>query len=495
MRRDRRGRLRGPEARRLRALRASGHRVARLGNDGDAVYAAWHHPPAVASAGSADQDGGGGDDDFYQYTLTTHVLVLGIDSKNDRKNAKYVREWLSAENRMDFEDLDRYLEISAGVNAYAWPKHLKDAEYAVRDLEKALEADGRGKTLGDLYYAGALAEARANGGALPAGWDGALTHHVGCMYAHMYQWQYAWDKKWENTIVLESDAPWSISVPAFSFQDIVNHQPFDYDVIFLTHGDAVTGDYLYSFDSHGPEYDSRIHMYRWNQIEGAAGLQGYIINRRFKKKLEDYVVQTGGMDMVDAWLMVKVCGSKVKNAEGEDVYALNCYHATPTEPPMRDVILRDADVRAPDESWGYVRLGKYDGNSYPEEFEYDFREPGKGKATIVDAQDNLAVEHEQQEEAERAEALEKELEAEEMKKLKRKAKRAERRAREDEEADIGEDEEPGARPRDDSGDDSGDDSARVPPEPPRRSWSPRATSSSRPRRSRGRTRSSGRTRR
>ena len=167
-------------------------------------------------------------------------------------------------------------------------------------------------------------------------------------------------------MVLESDAPWSISIPAFSLQDIITHQPSDYDIMFLTHGGARTGNYMYSFDSHGPEYDSRLHVYRWNQMQGAAGLQGYVMQRRMKDKIEKYIVKTGGMDMVDAWLMIRVCSS-VQPDTG--TYPLNCYHVSPDPPRDREVVLRDPDVVHGEE--GYVRVPRFELNSYPEEWSYD----------------------------------------------------------------------------------------------------------------------------
>jgi hypothetical protein len=123
---------------------------------------------------------------------------------------------------------------------------------------------------------------------------------------------------------------------------------------------------MYSFDSHGPEYDSRLHVYRWNQMQGAAGLQGYVMQRRMKDKIEKFILKTGGMDMVDAWLMIRVC-SNVNADTG--TYALNCYHVSPDPPQDREVVLRDPDVVNDDE--GYVRVPRFELNSYPEEWSYD----------------------------------------------------------------------------------------------------------------------------
>ena len=304
----------------------------------------------------------------YQPRLATHAHVfgIGIDSENDNKNTEYMKEWLGKENCMSPEQVNEWLTISPGVNAYNWPEKFEDAEYSVRDLEKALAVQTEGTLgLGNLYYAGAVAEARENGNTLPEGWS-HIAHHVGCMYGHLYQWQRMWDEEWHDAVVLESDAPWSISIPAFSFVDIIRHQPSDYDIMFLTHGGLYTGDYMYSFDSHGPEYDSRLHVYRWNQMQSAAGLQGYVMQRRMKDKIEKFIVKSGGMDMVDAWLMIRVC-SNVQTDTG--TYALNCYHVSPDPPRDSEVVVRDPDAASGEE--GYVRVPRFELNSYPGEWPYD----------------------------------------------------------------------------------------------------------------------------
>ena len=119
---------------------------------------------------------------------------------------------------MSPEQVNAWLTISPGVDAYNWPDKFEDAEYSVRDLEKTLAETTEGALgLGNLYYAGAVAEARENHNTLPEGWA-HIAHHVGCMYGHMYQWQQMWDEEWNDAVVLESDAPWSISIPAFSFR-------------------------------------------------------------------------------------------------------------------------------------------------------------------------------------------------------------------------------------------------------------------------------------
>ena len=303
----------------------------------------------------------------YQPRLATraHVFGIGIDSENDKKNTEYMKEWLGKENCMSPEQVNAWLTISPGVDAYNWPDKFEDAEYSVRDLEKTLAETTEGALgLGNLYYAGAVAEARENHNTLPEGWA-HIAHHVGCMYGHMYQWQKMWDEEWNDAVVLESDAPWSISIPAFSFQEIIRHQPSDYDMMFLCTA-ARSRASTCTLRRARPGVHSRLHVYRWNQMQGAAGLQGYVMQRRMKDKIEKYIVKTGGMDMVDAWLMIRVCSS-VQPDTG--TYPLNCYHVSPDPPRDREVVLRDPDVVNGEE--GYVRVPRFELNSYPEEWSYD----------------------------------------------------------------------------------------------------------------------------
>lgn len=311
-------------------------------------------------------------DAAFEPNLHTPVLVIGIDTEDDERYSQYVREWLAAENRLDFDTLDRYVKISPGVNAYNWPNKIEDALYGVKRIEEMLEADPvNDLNIGSLYYVSALESARnAGDGRLPEGWTG-IAHHVGCMFAHLYQWQYAWDKGWQDVIIFESDAPWNLGVPAFALQDIVDHQPSDYDVIILTHGDADSGEYAYSFDSRGPEYVSRINMYRWNAMQDAAGLQGYVVSRRFIDKLHRYVAQHG-LNMVDAWLLVHKCGGREPDTGR---FAFNCYHATPNLFRDSPVVIREPDVVEGDRS--YVRMAATDFNSYPEYVEYDVAFPDR----------------------------------------------------------------------------------------------------------------------
>ena len=114
-----------------------------------------------------------------------HVFGIGIDSENDKKNTEYMKEWLGKENCMSPEQVNAWLTISPGVDAYNWPDKFEDAEYSVRDLEKTLAETTEGALgLGNLYYAGAVAEARENHNTLPEGWA-HIAHHVGHVRPHV----------------------------------------------------------------------------------------------------------------------------------------------------------------------------------------------------------------------------------------------------------------------------------------------------------------------
>jgi hypothetical protein len=177
--------------------------------------------------------------------LTTHVLVITLDSEPDRAKFALVRAWLGGVNRTDFGGIDQYLELSPGVDPLAWPAHFEDAEYGVRGLEAMLyqneTARREGVTdIGQMGWVQAVQEARDNAKYLPAHWQ-RLAHHVGCLFAHLHQWQKAADRGWDDTIIMESDAAGNPgTVPASAFQDIVNHHPSDYDVIFTHQREVIS---------------------------------------------------------------------------------------------------------------------------------------------------------------------------------------------------------------------------------------------------------------
>ena len=96
------------------------------------------------------------------------------------------------------------VERTPGVNAYAWPRAVDVAEFAVASIEEILAAapPQRRQQLASLYYIGALGEARAPAlkGRLPAGFVG-LGHHVGCLFGHMYQWQLSKTRGNKHTVI------------------------------------------------------------------------------------------------------------------------------------------------------------------------------------------------------------------------------------------------------------------------------------------------------
>ena len=50
----------------------------------------------------------------FQPNFHTPVLVIGIDTEEDKRRSQYVREWLATESRLDSDILDRHVKISPG---------------------------------------------------------------------------------------------------------------------------------------------------------------------------------------------------------------------------------------------------------------------------------------------------------------------------------------------------------------------------------------------
>jgi hypothetical protein len=168
----------------------------------------------------------------------------------------------------------------------------------------------------------------------PSAREFPMSHHIGCLYAHMFDWQMSSDAKYKHTIVFESDAvdPSLLGVPLSSIQSIVNQAPKEFDLIFLTQR-PVGGKLAVSFkDPLGTD----VHLYHLTEQNGEAGLSSYIISDTFFKKLQRYMVEHGA-DMVDAWLSAKMCVKPAFDKHGHFVSFdeggggsyryLNCFHA------------------------------------------------------------------------------------------------------------------------------------------------------------------------
>lgn len=280
--------------------------------------------PVVTYPGEIPKTKGGKDD-----VLKTPTYIIAMEEST--KDAQRVAEMLEKLVRLHgSEAVADNVYITPGINVAAWPAQIELAEYALKNvISKRSNAEMASLPWIETYAS------RNDKGQLsnPSAREFPLSHHIGCLYAHMYDWQLSTDAKYKRTIVFESDAvdPSLLGVPLSSVQSIINEAPEDFDLIFLTKR-PVGGKLAKKFkDPLGTE----VLLYHLTEQNAEAGLSSYIISEAFTKKLKRYIVAHGA-DMVDAWLSTKLCvkpafdkhGNFVSFEGGGKYRYLNCYHAS-----------------------------------------------------------------------------------------------------------------------------------------------------------------------
>ena len=171
------------------------------------------------------------------------------------------------------------VRLTPGIDALAWPKGLEMAMYSLKTVFKNLGGSYTKpdfKLLDGMEWIQSI-NSRDPKGRLNGPWV-SLSHHVGCLYAHMYQWQLAADNKNKHTYVLESDGlnPALLAVPVESLGTIVQHAPKDYDLLIINQP-LFNGGKLFSrfSDKDGNE----VEIYEWRK-KGVAGLGAYLVSDR-----------------------------------------------------------------------------------------------------------------------------------------------------------------------------------------------------------------------
>ena len=260
--------------------------------------------------------------------LDTPVYIIAMEEST--KDAQRVAEMLEKMVRLHgSEPVRKNVHITPGMNVAAWPAKIELAEYAL----KCVIAKRSKQEIASLPWIETYASRNDKGQlANPSAREFPMSHHIGCLYAHMYDWQMAQDAGYKTTILFESDAvdPSLLGVPLSAIQSIVNEAPKDFDLIFLTKR-PVGGKMAKKFmDPLG----NKIHLYHLTEQNEEAGLSSYIISDSFFKKMQRYIIKHGA-DMVDAWLSAKMCvkpafdkhGNFVSFEGGGQYRYLNCYHA------------------------------------------------------------------------------------------------------------------------------------------------------------------------
>lgn len=232
-------------------------------------------------------------------------------SENDaRRTAELLERLVRFHGADAVRDL---VHITPGVDVTAWPKKIELAEYALKSVLSVRSE----KQIAGLPWIETYAS-RGKDGRLrdPNARRFPLSHHIGCLFAHMHDWQMSFDARYENTVIFEADAtdPSLLGMELSGVQTVVDHAPEDYDLIFLT-ARKPEGKLAKTFkDPLGNE----LKMYHLTDLNEEAGLSSYIVSSRFFKKMRRYIVDHGA-DMVDAWLSAKLCVKPAFDAKGKFV--------------------------------------------------------------------------------------------------------------------------------------------------------------------------------
>ena len=198
------------------------------------------------------------------------------------------------------------VRATPGVDISEWPRRLDVAEYAVsgilaqtehpEDMEKAFE---------NLPWLNYLTNRDPKTGKVTDPDVLLRQHHVGCLFAHLAQWQLAADSGNKHTFIFESDGflPGLLAVPVAALGDIQHQAPEDYDIVFLHHPGEIVGPKVKEFRT---ALGDEVELYEYNEPKSPSGLSGYLVSDRFVRKMQALVASRGA-DMVDAWLMDHLC--------------------------------------------------------------------------------------------------------------------------------------------------------------------------------------------
>ena len=210
------------------------------------------------------------------------------------------------------------VRLVPGVDPTQWPTRggLERAVYGLKTVFALLGGDYRAPDfhlVEDLPWINVLATREEKTGRLAKDWrdNPRLAHHVGCLFAHMAQWQLAADEGLSDAYLLESDGldPSLLSVPVGALGAVAQNAPSDYDIVIINQPLFAGGELFSRFaDKDGVA----IEMRAWRQ-EGVAGLGAYLFSDRFVAKIFAHVARHGA-DMVDAWLIDKMCAVNAVDA-------------------------------------------------------------------------------------------------------------------------------------------------------------------------------------
>ena len=244
--------------------------------------------------------------------LRTPVYIIAMEQST--KDAQRVAEMLERLIKYHGSRAVReHVHITPGINVAGWPDKIELVEYALKSVLAVRSVGEIGalpwlETYANRDKKGRVGDPRAS--SFP------LSHHIGCLYAHLHDWQLSFDAHYETTVILESDAidPSLLGVELSSIQAVVDNAPADFDLIFLTNREK-GGKLAKKFKD---QLGNTLRMYHLTEPNEEAGLSSYIVSGTFYKKLRRYLVEHGA-DMVDAWLSAKLCVKPAFDKNGKFV--------------------------------------------------------------------------------------------------------------------------------------------------------------------------------
>ena len=285
------------------------------------------------------------------------------------------------------EEFEKYEAIRAvfptaepthGVDPLQWPNRIEDAQYAVKGLRSYMQSHKSDPALVDFlkvrqepFVPSGLSYGKDDGISPGINWidtfdnfrehpwlmaidhrgsDGKLTeeevgraHHIGCLFAHLYQWQLMLDRGVKKALIFESDAPRIMeAIPFWASEQVADHAPVDTDILLIRSqrvGEKPPGPLVSTFLATNPHDSSEkqtINIHKYKSAGAGAGLEAYVVSSNFAKKAQAYLSRHGA-DMIDGYI-IKLCQSSYKHAIYERAY-YSMYH--------EDMFLEPYDAQHP----------------------------------------------------------------------------------------------------------------------------------------------------
>ena len=248
-------------------------------------------------------------------------------------------------------------EQTWGVEPTAWPKHIDEAEHAVSnirninarnfaDVNKIASSKDRywderrsAQNLVGVPWIDAIDLREANTGALRSERVG-LSHHIGCLFAHMKAWQNMKDLGMNKAWIMEADGLLKMqeysNIPLWAMTSVAQNLPEDADFVLLhkgmdkfcgTDGSLCAMHSTFEAKNLFDPSDRAMLSFRHWPVEGSeAGLQTYIVSERFVDKMQEFLAAHGS-DMIDAFLYGNLCQNEYKSQEDRGkLWAMNYMH-------------------------------------------------------------------------------------------------------------------------------------------------------------------------